>query len=375
MKKTIKIGLIAAVAALALPGSAFASHIKGGSIDVAIDASGGVTGNSSWYENSDGEPCEVGVDTHELYSLDVTGPSSSSGSWPNTPTITCVFSNDAVSIYSGALAPTTLADIFGSSPGNGIYEFNTSDCCMVDGIIHSPSADGFSETAKVTWTSGSAAKSPRFTTDPLLGFSRQKAFLDKVKTADTTGNQYSLILGEDSGDSPESAFTHLTVNSKGELKISKANAATFVDGDAWVYRVKVQAANGNYSTRTVLMVVGLDTGQTPVFEITSKPVVTPSKNGVGLSLKSSADGRVNITGFRKLKQKTGEKDPLFRRKGVQLSADNAKSVILKFTSDLARTMFGPGRGFTKGVNPIKVVIKVSDGQGYSKTFLVKIPRG
>jgi hypothetical protein len=67
-------------------------------------------------------------------------------------------------------------------------------------------------------------------------------------------------------------------------------------------------------------------------------------------------------------------DPIFRRKGVQLTADTAKSVVLDFTSQLAATMFGKGRGFTKGVNPIKVVIKVSDGQGYTKTFLVKVPR-
>lgn len=372
MNKTLKIGLIAAVAALALPGSAFASHIKGGSIDAAIDASGGVTGNLTFYEDADEDRCEVGVDTND-WTLDVYGPSSSTAEWA-TGDIPCTFSSDAVNVFSGPLDPTTLAALFGSSPGNGEYEFEFSDSAMVDDIINSPDADGFLEISKVNWTSGTAAKAPRFTSAPLLGFSREKAFLDKVKVADTTGNQFSLILGQTSDDAPESAFTHLTVNSKGELRISKANAATFVDGDAWVYRVKVQAGNGNYSTRTVLMVVGLDTGQTPVFEITSKPVVTPSKSGVRIAIKSSADGRVNITGFRKLRQKTGEKDPLFRRKGVTLTADTAKSVVMDFTSQLAATMFGKGRGFTKGVNPIKVVIKVSDGQGYSKTFLVKVPR-
>ncbi len=372
-KKFLGSILIGAVAVLALPGSALASHIKGGSIDAAISATGGVTGNVSWYEDADGDPCVVGVDT-DSWTLNVNGPSSSTGE-TDTGDIPCTFSSDAVSVYSGPIAATDLATIFGSSPGNGDYEFVFADCCMVDGIINAHTADGFEEFSKVSWTSGTAAKAPRFTSSPLLGFSRQKAFYDKVKTADTTGNQYSLVLGQESDDAPESPFTHLSVNSKGELKISAANAATFVDGDAWVYRVKVQAGNGNYSTRTVLMVVGLDTGQTPVFEITSKPVVTPSKNGVRIALKSSADGRVNITGFRRLKQKTGEKDPLFQRKGVNLTADNTKSVILKFTSRLAATMFGKGRGFTKGVAPIKVIIKVSDGQGYSKTFLVKVPRG
>jgi hypothetical protein len=381
-----KLGLglaITALGALALVGSAQASHIKGGTL-VAEIVGDQASGEAAYYENLGGTPCTVGDPTDTRgFGIAVEGPGVSG--FIDTEMLPAICpSNGNIGIWRSDFS-ANLNDVLGTAPPDGEYVFYLGDCCMVGGITNAPVIEEFEVAARVNKQTGQAGHSPKFGNEPRLGIPIGGEFFDSLAPS-IPGGSGTFTPTSLAGTALGPDTDIVTYHPNSTLTIPGSTTSTMAVDDAYLYSVRVtHQATGNFSDRTVVLIAGLDDGlppppdpepdPEPEPEPLSAPKLTVGKakglkgaRGFTLDLICDRKCTIELAGHRALRQKTKEPNWSFEPARVDLDGGKATNLKVAFGKQLRRTI---RRGLAKGINPIKFQV-TARVDGRAETHVVPI---
>jgi hypothetical protein len=250
---------------LALPASAQASHIMGGSMELTV-ADDRLQGTITYSERDD---CTVGEDFGTLNAT-FTDPSGNQGGIEVPATyVRCIPGQ----VTASGSFDVAIAEIvpFGLplNVENGVYRAEYADCCRIDGIENGGEDTSFA--AQVTRNGTAPSSAPSFGSLPVTGIAKGFEYRQNVNAFDTnTPLSYVSQVATATGPT----FDVVTYDANGDVVIPASVTSTFKPDppdptacpngcEFYVYKVRVTDAQGNYAERDVLLFVTDD--NTPPF--------------------------------------------------------------------------------------------------------------
>jgi outer membrane protein OmpA-like peptidoglycan-associated protein len=241
---TLFAGLLALAGAV--PAVAAASHEQGGYITTDVTANGHLRGTVAYLTKGS---CTVGTST-SIPGVTVTNPLASSVGVPVTG-----------AHYTRCLPGSTtregtfdidIATEFGGIAPDGDYTVTFASCCRVSGIQNKVAADTQFE-AKVHKTLGQASSAPVLASNVSTWIAKGYAYDQFLNASDPDGGALTYSSRAGQVDGPDSDV--VTYSSAGEVVIPAATTANFLNGQSYVYKVRVIDAQGDYAERDVLLTV------------------------------------------------------------------------------------------------------------------------
>ena len=236
-------------ASLALPAIASASHIQGGSINARLTTTNRLQGTVTFLTAGG---CTVGQNAPGMPSVQVVSPS--------TATATITLAGTYTRCLPGSTTATAnfdadLTTLFGGSAPDGAYTLNASQCCRVAGILNvaNSSSAGTSFSARVTKNGLAASASPVFNSNVANTIPKGYNFSQNVNAVDPDGSAVTTASRAGETGGPDTDLVSIAAN--GVVSMTSAQTSTYNNGDHIAYMIRATDANGDYSTRDVLLAV------------------------------------------------------------------------------------------------------------------------
>jgi outer membrane protein OmpA-like peptidoglycan-associated protein len=262
---SLLLSCVAGLLLLAAPASA--SHLKGGSVSAAIGADQHLTGSVELIYRST-STCPATPGQLPGASVQVSGPSAFSAS----PTLTSV-------VMSSCLPSTKTEggeyDLDLSSAPDGTYTVTYSNCCRVNPISNA-SGGSTSYTATIHKSGSTVTATPSLTSNVALGISTHAGYAQNLNATSSDGGPLTYTLlqsttpAQPDYDATAPTTNIVSLDATGHVSIPASTTSGLTPGTAYVYKVRVATAGGDYAEREVLLVVSnnnvpvLDGPQSPV---------------------------------------------------------------------------------------------------------------
>lgn len=231
---------------------ALASHQKGGSLTTAITANGHFIGTLRYLElgsctNGGAAPAQ---------SLTVTAPNGAQRSLSVPMTY-----NQCLPNLKGMRGTfdVDMAATWGVQE-TGTYVTTFSSCCRIAGIVNASSTSTLF-TSQVRSIPGSATGSPNLDANTATGIGIGYEYRQNLNTIDPDGGALTYNTRAGQPDGPGSDV--VTYTASGDVVIPAATTSTFNNGAAYIYKVRVNDAQGDFAERDVLL-TATNTNRPPV---------------------------------------------------------------------------------------------------------------
>lgn len=279
----IVLSLLAYVLAAAAP--AQASHLKGASIDAQIDAAGQLTGSVQLIAAGSGSCAspnkELGTVAYKP---------AASGSWT---TISIPSGDQTIAACTpGAVTTNGTFSVSIAGVADGDVEIRMVSSARVGGIQNT-APSGITVVAKVKKQAGFTHRSPKITSQPALGISTQAGYSQQLamNTESGVSPTVKLLQSTDSGntatyDTTAPATNLVSVTSGGLVEIPFSTTSGLTVGHYYVYKIRINDDQGQYTERDLLMTVSNNTP--PVFTGDSASGTIDIKPGVPTTLNFGA---------------------------------------------------------------------------------------
>ncbi len=237
-----------AVTSLGLPAAAHGSHIMGGSLELRV-ADDRLQGTITYSERLDPEQeCVVG-EPFDVLDVTFTDPSLNEGELGvEVFNVRCIPGQRTVAGDFGV----DIDDELGLVVEDGVYGAAFSSCCRIDGIENADDSGVTAFRAQVTRNGAAPSSSPTFGSIPVTGVAIGYPYLQNLNASDPDA---PLTYASQAGQPTGPVSDVVTFEPDGDVSIPASVTSTFVDGQNYVYKVRVTDAAGNFSERDVLLFV------------------------------------------------------------------------------------------------------------------------
>ncbi|HEU4975668.1 MAG TPA: OmpA family protein [Baekduia sp.] len=222
--------------------AALASHQKGGFLSTSITADGHLRGTLVYLERGS---CTVG-NPGPGQTLQVTAPDSSTQSVSvATGYVQCL---PDLTVQRGTF-DVDLATWGGQQAGSYLTVFDS--CCRVSGIVNSPTNDATHFESKVRSIAGTATGAPNLDSNVATGIGVGYEYRQNLNASDPDGGALTYTSQAATSSGPD--YDVVTFEPDGDVVIPAATTATMADRANYVYKVRVEDAQGDYAERDVLL--------------------------------------------------------------------------------------------------------------------------